>query len=181
MTASKNSATLTQLNVIYGLRASGKTLAMKGILHQLKEHYAADGINVPIITNIACCWSDHELDMDNLPERSLVGLDDLTDSFQFPRNLLTALLKRKNTVFVTEQFIEQLTAIGVSHSYRLTWVDKYIKPRLYLDKDILCLDMIAIYPDPIGILPKQWVKQGTALKDISGLFCNCWKAERIRA
>ena len=167
--------------VLYGKMATGKTVAMKAMLRQMKETCLAENKDISIVSNIRCCFADefHSLSGMHakwegypLPENALVGLDNLTDS----RNqsaIIRGLLKKRNVVLATLQWPDDLDErIRGAVSF-------YAKPRMNKELDLIALDTIQIHRDAIGILPAQFVKQAKALPGIGRFFCNCWREQTI--
>ena len=175
---------LSRLYLIHGPRKTGKSLALKAMLHRTKEGFAKAGIMMPIVTNEPCCFSDLSLaesygayTRSKMPRNAIVGLDNILDKFRYPETTIYNLKKRNNVVFAAIQSVEDLNTRFV-HSL----VDFFAKPRLYLDRDILCLDMIRIHNNRLMTChPKQWIKQGTGFGDISSLFCDCQQEQLVRA
>ena len=162
--------------VIHGLMGTGKTLAMKALLHQMKEEAAAVGENFPIVSDVYCCFADSRQRFDGsegFPQRSLVGLNELF-LYPNPTSVIRQLLKSHNFVITTAQEISNLyTGASLLSHYIRQNVTAYIKPRLYPDKDMLCLDWVNVLQSNTGMLPNEFVRQASAFGDISKLYCNC--------
>ena len=165
-----------KLVVIHGRLATGKTLALKGLLHRYKEQEASRGNNYPIVSDIYCCFADSHQRFDgstDFPERSLVGLDEL-ELYDNPTSVIRQLLKRHNFVITTMQEVSNpLTGASLLSHYVRQNVTAYAKPRIYPDKDILVLDWINVLQSNTGMLPNEFIKQASALFDISKLHCKC--------
>ena len=162
--------------VIHGRMATGKTLAMKALLHQIKEEAAAGGEHFPIVSDIYCCFADSRQTFDGsegFPQRSLVGLDELF-LYRNPTSVIRQLIKGHNLVITTAQEISNLyTGASLLSHYIRQNVTAYVKPRLYQDKDMLCLDWVNVLESNTGMLPNEFVKQASAFGDISKLYCKC--------
>lgn len=162
--------------VLHGKMATGKTVAMKAMLRQMKEAYLVEGKDISIVSNIRCCFADEFHSLSGLqtrlghplPENALVGVDNL-DHSRNPTALIRGLLKNDNVVLATTQNVEELS------EYLRINVEFYAKPRMNKELDVIALDVINIHRDSIGILPAQFVKQAKVLTGISRFFCDCWK------